>query len=368
MNLKAKKIITREGGNMKKIMFVLIFMCFCSAGMAAKDTNTYFKPIEIEEFNPKNLIIQRITAKSPVDLAGMKMGDKILSVNRKKFKDFETICTYLGSLNENETVFEIEREKQKLEFKVIPNKTLPKYGLNLLPKRSCMQFNNRRYMTKIEEEDYGVMIDSFVNNKNIIVLVIGIYNALKDKEIVVDPSNVSVTASGIKLKSLTPEEAINIVYAGLDDVIGGPMPISSGGTSQSVTVESPQPTGYTVSGPGGTTVIQPTTYPAQSFADGLNKGLQTGATLRQAAASSYPMERQKEIDQLVIKRRQEYEEAKRNQFVSTKLSQNEQARGQLYFDGAQGGWPIVVKVKIDNNTTEEVSFGPVQAKGLVLLI
>ena len=65
-------------------------------------------------------VIPTIVPDSPMDIAGLKTGDKILSINGSKTKTLDDVQLYMLVAGENETTFEVEREGEKYTFKVTP--------------------------------------------------------------------------------------------------------------------------------------------------------------------------------------------------------------------------------------------------------
>ena len=65
-------------------------------------------------------VIPKIITDSPMDIAGVKDGDKILSINNKKTKTLDDMQLYLALAGDEETKFVIERNNQKYTYNVTP--------------------------------------------------------------------------------------------------------------------------------------------------------------------------------------------------------------------------------------------------------
>lgn len=91
---------------------------FAGSESAAK-SNTIFSDFKYKTVLKPIYIIVHVRKNSPADLAGLKKGDVIVSINQKKGYDFslEKINSLLKSDEENWIHFEVERENQILKFK-----------------------------------------------------------------------------------------------------------------------------------------------------------------------------------------------------------------------------------------------------------
>ena len=64
--------------------------------------------------------IPTVIDNSPMALAGVKSGDKIVSINGKTTKTLDDIQLYMALSGDNETEFVIKRDNQNYKFRVIP--------------------------------------------------------------------------------------------------------------------------------------------------------------------------------------------------------------------------------------------------------
>jgi len=65
-------------------------------------------------------IVPKVIEDSPVYMAGMQDGDKIISINNKTTKTFDDMQLYLALAGDNETTFEVLRNNKKYKYEVTP--------------------------------------------------------------------------------------------------------------------------------------------------------------------------------------------------------------------------------------------------------
>ncbi len=96
--------------------FILAFV-FLSIGFFIGLPQAIDKNTPTENITDRNVVIAEVLVGSPADKAGLKLGDKIISIDGEAIADSEFLYTYIQAHNQQELDLDVLRGKDQLEIK-----------------------------------------------------------------------------------------------------------------------------------------------------------------------------------------------------------------------------------------------------------
>ncbi len=320
----------------------------------------FLEPKDLSEFNSGigETYVWYVTPGLPAEIAGLQIDDRIISVNGHQVSTPQELDRAQGNSGEQAELVVV---RNGIEQKITMHRknTMSLFGFRLGPSSTGTIERPSGLPPRATKFMRGVEVDitsQYHPNERVVELLVRLGNG-SERTITIAPNSIHITAQGMPLQSLTPEQLADIAF-GKD--LSSDALSNSGTALPAAPISAPPP--YIPpprANSGGGAV--------GGFAQGMSEGLDRLAYYRQAQnmIAAQRMSDPAYIQQMQAMQRQQRIQARvkflqdiqRTILRETTLPPGGQIVGYLYYDNPFGNENIEVAVEIERKTLQFL-FGP----------